>query len=414
MEDKNKFDVAIIGGGPAGMMAAIFAAKKDKKVILIEKNNTLGKKLLLTGDGRCNITNENLSKKEVIKNLGKNWDFLLSGLSLFGVNGTKDFFESNGLKLTTKENGKMFPFSEKSKDVLNLLIKELNKYNVKILLNAQVSEVEFKGKSISKIILKNKKEIIASNYILTTGGKSYPTTGSTGDGFVWIKSIGHEIKELRPGLSPFQIKENWVKELSGLSLSNIGLKVISGNKTIKKWKGDILFAHFGITGPLILDQSREISKLMEKNKIVLSIDLFPEKSLEFFSEDIAQLIEKNRNRNVEKIVSLIIPNRLAQQVISFSKIDCNKKGNNISKKERVKLASILKNITLHPTGTLGFDRAMITSGGISLKEIDSKTMKSKLTNNLFFAGEIIDLDGPCGGYNLQICWTTGYLAGTNA
>lgn len=411
MDIKDKFDVAIIGGGPAGMMAAIFASKKNKKVILIEKNNVLGKKLLLTGDGRCNITNKNLESKELIKSLGKEWDFLLSGLSVFGFKETKKFFEENGLKLTEEENGKMFPFKKKSKDVLNVLISKLKENKVNVLLSSQVSEIKVKNNSISKIILSNKKEIIADKYILTTGGKSYPITGSTGEGFNWVKLLGHTIIEPRPALSPIEIKENWVKELSGTSLQDIGLNVWINNKIIKKWKGDILFTHFGITGPLVLDKSKEIDKFIREKNTMLSIDFFPD--INNFDEYFSKIIDKNKNSSIKKTLSLIIPNRMVEHVLSFSKINGNKKGNNLLKEERIKLENILKKITIHPIGLLGFDKSMITSGGVFLKEIDSKTMKSKIIDNLFFAGEIIDLDGPCGGYNLQICWTTGYLAGIN-
>jgi len=402
----SNYDVAIIGGGPAGIMAAISASQNNQNIILIEKNSSLGKKLLLTGDGRCNITNQNFIKKETVKSLGKQGDFLLSALSQFGFKETRDFFEKNGLELEIQENGKAFPVTQKSKDVLQLLIQQLKEKNIKILLNSKVSRIERKENSISKIILNDKKEIIANNYILATGGKSYPSTGSTGDGFSFSESLGHTLNELRPALCPIQVKEKWTKELSGLSLSNIGLNVFSDNNILKKWKGDILFAHFGLTGPLILDISSEIDEMMKKQKIIIAIDLFPDKAA-----DIYQLINKNRNKNIKKILSLIIPQRLVSYVLSFSKINPNKKGNSILKQERLKLEGILNKITLHPIGLLGFDKAMITKGGVSLKEIDSKTMKSKIIDNLFFAGEIIDLHGPCGGYNLQICWTTGYLAG---
>jgi len=411
---ENIYDVAIIGGGASGMMAAISASQNGAKVVLIEKNNTLGKKLLLTGDGRCNITNENLSKRETVKLLGKQGDFLLSALSQFGFKETKDFFESHGLKLVFQENGKMFPITQKSKDVLGLLIQQLKKNNVKVLVNSEVFEIKRKGRLIEKINLNNGKEIIAKNYILTTGGKSYPVTGSTGDGFIFSKSLGHTIDELRPALCPIQVKEVWVKELSGLSLADVGLKALSDNKTIKKWRGDILFAHFGLTGPLILDTSREIGELMKENNITLAVDLFPDKSLEILEIQISKLIDDNRNSSIKKIISSLVPQKLTDYILSFSKVKPDKKGNNILKQERTKIVSILKNITLHPVGLLGFDRSMVTSGGVSLKEIDSKTMKSKLIDNLFFAGEIIDLDGPCGGYNLQISWTTGYVAGNSA
>ena len=409
MKNNDKFDVAVIGGGPTGIMASICAAQNKASVVLIEKNSSLGKKLLLTGDGRCNITNENFINKETVKVLGKQGDFLLSSLSQFGFKETEQFFERHGLKLIEQEKGKMFPETQKSKDVLNLLITELREKNVKVLLNSKVFEIKAKENNIEKLILENGKEIIADKYIFTTGGKSYPGTGSTGDGFNWAELLGHKIINPRPALCPIQVKESWVKELSGLSLSDIGLNVLVGNRIVKKWKGDILFAHFGLTGPLILDMSGEIDELMKKQSITLAIDLFPDKSL-----DLSKLINDNRNSNIKKILSLIIPQRLVSYILSFAKISPTKKGNVILRQERLKIEQILKSITLHPVGLLGFDKSMVTRGGISLKEIDSKTMRSKIINNLFFAGEIIDLNGPCGGYNLQICWTTGCLAGISA
>lgn len=409
MKNNNKFDVAVIGGGPAGMMASICAAQNGAKVVLIEKNSSLGKKLLLTGDGKCNITNESFTKKETVRVLGKQGDFLLSSLSQFGFKETEQFFKEHGLKLIKQEKGKIFPETKKSKDVLNLLIKELKEKNVKVLLNSKVFKIESRENRISKLILENKKEIVANKYILATGGKSYPVTGSTGDGFNWAEMLGHKIIRPRPALCPIQVKENWVKELSGLSLSDVRLNVLVNDKIIKKYKGDILFAHFGLTGPLVLDVSGEIDELIKEQKIILAIDLFPDNLI-----NISKLINENRNSNIKKILSLIIPQRLVSYILSFAKINPTKKGNIILKQERLKIEKILKQITLHPVGLLGFDKAMITRGGVSLKEIDSKTMQSKIINNLFFAGEIIDLNGPCGGYNLQICWTTGYLAGTSA
>jgi predicted Rossmann fold flavoprotein len=407
-----KFDVLVIGGGPAGMMAALSASKNNKKVAIIEKNNLLGKKLLMTGDGRCNITNENFNKKETARLLGKDGDFLLSALSRYGLKETINFFEENGLKLEKQENGKYFPLSNRSKDVLDFLINQLKKEKIKIFNNRKVLEIKRKGRNITKIILNEKKELSADNYIIATGGKSYPITGSTGDGYIWARSLGHTIEEPRPALCPIQVKEEWVKELSGLSFDNIELSILINEKTFKKYKGDILFAHFGLTGPLILDISGELGELIKKQKVKISIDLFPNKTKEKLEKEISKLIEINRNRKIQNV--LFVPQRLIPYILNFSKVDPKKKCNELLKEERQGIINVLKRITLRPIGLLGFDKAMVTKGGVCLKEIDSKTMKSKLIDNLFFAGEIIDLHGPCGGYNLQICWTTGCVAGQNA
>ncbi|HOI60186.1 MAG TPA: NAD(P)/FAD-dependent oxidoreductase [Candidatus Pacearchaeota archaeon] len=397
------YDLCIIGGGPAGMMAGIIAAKRNKKVILIEKNKDLGNKLLLTGGGRCNLTNTNLIKKEFASKFGKQGDFLLSPLSLFGVKETMDFFIENGLKLKIEEN-KVYPKSEKSKEVLDFFKAELKKNNVKILTNSEVNNFVLKNKKIEKILLNNGEEISASNFLIATGGKSYPVTGSTGDGYDFAKKMGHIITKLSPALTPIETKEKWVSILKGVSLEKIGLRI----NNEKQIRGDILFTHFGLSGPLILNLSE---RLKTKDKIY--IDLFPNKNIEELENYLISLFNKNVKKRINNILSTIISFKLTPIILNFSGINKDEICRNITKEQRKKIVKNLKNIEFNVIGLLGFEKAMVTKGGVSLKEIDSKTMKSKIIGNLYFAGEIIDLNGESGGYNLQMCFTTGYVVAQN-
>ena len=397
------YDLCIIGGGPAGMMAGIMAAKRNKKVILIEKNKDLGNKLLLTGGGRCNLTNTNLIKKEFASKFGKQGDFLLSPLSLFGVKETMDFFIENGLKLKIEEN-KVYPKSEKSKEVLDFFKAELKKNNVKILTNSEVNNFVLKNKKIEKILLNNGEEISASNFLIATGGKSYPVTGSTGDGYDFAKKMGHIITKLSPALTPIETKEKWVSILKGVSLEKIGLRI----NNEKQIRGDILFTHFGLSGPLILNLSE---RLKTKDKIY--IDLFPNKNIEELENYLISLFNKNVKKRINNILSTIISFKLTPILLNFSGINKDEICRNITKEQRKKIVKNLKNIEFNVIGLLGFEKAMVTKGGVSLKEIDSKTMKSKIIGNLYFAGEIIDLNGESGGYNLQMCFTTGYVVAQN-
>lgn len=397
------YDLCIIGGGPAGMMAGIIAAKRNKKVILIEKNKNLGSKLLLTGGGRCNLTNTSLSKKESVSKFGKNGDFLLSPLSLFGVKKTMDFFIENGLNLKI-EGDKVYPKSEKSKEVLDFFRVELKKYKVKVLVDTKVNDFILKNKRIEKILLSNNEEIVASNFLIATGGKSYPNTGSTGDGYSFAKKAGHTVTTLSPALTPIEVKEKWVSILKGVSLEKIGLKL--NNK--KLVKGDILFTHFGLSGPLILNLSE---RLKTRDKIY--IDLFPDKSNEELERYLISLFDKNIKKTINNVLNTIIPLKLTPILLNFSGINKEEICRNITKEQRRKILKNLKNIEFNVIGLLGFEKAMITKGGVSLKEIDSKTMKSKIIDNLYFAGEVVDLNGESGGYNLQMCFTTGYVVAQN-
>ena len=413
MIKENAFDVAVVGGGPAGMMAAGRAAELGAKTILLEKNDKLGRKLLLTGKGRCNITNAEFDLKKLVENYGENGKFLFHAFSVFGPEQVIDFFENLGLKTKIERGKRVFPISDKSEDVLKALVRYLAKNKTDIVCGSEVRKIDCQNRKIKKLVSKD-KEIRAKNYIFATGGKSYPLTGSSGDGFKWAETLGHHIERLSPALVPVKIKEAWVKNLQGLSLKNIEVSLFQKGKRDKTEFGECLFTHFGLSGPIVLNLSKRIGQLLEKGKVKISLDLKP--ALDFAKLDLRlqRDFTKYRNKSFKNSLADLLPRKLIPVVVGLSGIDPEKKTNNITREERHNLAKLLKNLEMTPESLLGFNTAIITSGGVSLKEIDHKTMKSKIIDNLFFAGEIIDVDGPTGGFNLQICWSTGYLAGENA
>lgn len=410
---KEYFDVAVIGGGAAGMMAAISASLEGAKVVLIEKNKTLGKKLLLTGNGRCNITQAIFETKEFIEKLGKNGKFLFSSLSVFGPKQTLDFFEKLGLKTKIEKNRRVFPLSDRAQDVLIVLEKALKNNGVKIILNQKVQGFETKAGKIECVELANTK-IYANNFIISTGGKSFPATGSSGDGYVWLEKMGHNIIAPAPALVPIKLGETWIKELQGISLENVGINLIQNNQEIKLGIGEIIFTHFGLSGPAVINASKIIGEYLKKGEVSLRLDLLPNLKLSELEEKIKIDFENYKKRNLKTYLSEYFPQKLVKVLINLSGFEDDRKIYAISKLERINLVRLIKSIPTTVESLLDFNHAMITSGGVSLKEVDPKTMRSKNISNLFFAGEVLDLDGPTGGYNLQIAWTTGYVAGNYA
>jgi len=405
-----KHNVAVIGGGPAGMIAAGRAGELGSRVVLIEKSKGLGTKLLIAGKGRCNITNERDKPREMIEKFGKNGKFLFSSFSRFRVGETMDFFENHGVRIKVERGGRVFPASDKSRDVLDVLISYLRKSCVEVRTNSKVKEVIKKGDKIEKIVLASNEEITADKFIICTGGKSYPITGSTGDGYKWAEKIGHTIVSPSPSLVPVITKEKFVKELEGLSLKNVEISIYKNNKKINSRFGEAIFTASGMSGPIILDMSKEIGKELP-GKIIMKIDFKP--ALDFVKLDkrIQRDFQKGLNKLFKNSLNELLPKKLIPIIIKLSRIDPNKKTNSITKEERRKLLHLLKEFSLEIKGLEGFKKAIITTGGVKLSEVDQKTMKSKLIDNLYFAGEILDLDGPTGGYNLQVCWSTGYIAG---
>ncbi|HBY56351.1 MAG TPA: aminoacetone oxidase family FAD-binding enzyme [Candidatus Atribacteria bacterium] len=413
MKENNSFDIAVIGGGPAGMMAAGRAAELGAKVVLIEKNEILGKKLLLTGKGRCNFTHNELDIRKFAEKFGKNRRFLYSALSTFGALEVINFFESRGVKAKVEQGDRIFPENSNARDILNVLVKYLKEGKVYILLNVEVVGFKEEDQKISYVLLRNQK-LSADKYILCTGGKSYPQTGSTGDGYRWAEQLGHTVIPPVPALNPVKTSESWVKELQGLSLKNVSLKLFKNGKKKDERFGEMLFTHFGISGPIVMDMSKNIGDLMKNGPVKLILDLKPALDFKKLDKRIQRDFQEFKGRMFKNSLKGLLPLSMIPVIIALSGIDPEKKVDYIRREERNKLVHLLKELELTSTGLLGFKWSVVTSGGVALKEVDPNTMGSKKIKNLYFAGEILDLDGPSGGYNLQECWSTGYLAGQNA
>jgi len=408
-----KYDLAVIGAGPAGMMAALHASECGARVVLLEKNHMPGMKLLMTGKERCNITNAETDVKTFTASFGKNGRFLLHALYHFGVNETIDFFHKNNLKTKTERGNRIFPESDRSKDVHELFLRLIKKNNITLLTNCTIKNISRKQGIIERIVLDN-IEIRAKNYLISTGGLSYPRTGSTGEGYKWAKQMGHTIIKPAPALTPILVKEYWVKELEGLSLKNVRISVYQKNKKQDERFGEALFTVNGLSGPIILDMSKSIGKLLVNGQPDLFIDLKPALDVNILDKRILRDLETHKNKSIKNVLPELLPNKLVPVILRSAKIGPEKRCNSITKEERKKLRSLIKQFPFTIKSLLGFNKAVITTGGISLKEVDPKTMRSKIIENLYFAGEVLDLDGPTGGYNLQVCWSTGHLAGESA
>ena len=419
--------VAIIGGGPAGMMSAITAKRKGNDVYLFEKNNRLGKKLLITGKGRCNITSS-IDIKEFISNITGNGKFLFSAFNNYTNNDIIDFLNEKGVKVKEERGNRIFPASDKSLDVLNAFEDEIRKCQIKLKLNTKVTKIETKDNKVEHVYYEDEnntpKKLKVDKVILATGGNTYKATGSTGDGYRIAKELGHTVTKIRPSLVPLTTKGeslNISKSLQGLSLKNVEIKFINleNKKIIYKDFGEMLFTHFGVSGPVILSGSahlvryKNIDELLKNNKIELRIDLKPALDEEKLNLRVQRDSEKNKNKEFRNSLNELLPQKLIPIIIEKVNINPNKKVNEITKQERNRLVNVLKNFNIIISDFRPIDEGIITAGGISVKEIDSKTMESKIVKGLYFAGEIIDVDAYTGGFNLQIAYSTGYTAGHN-
>lgn len=403
--------VCVIGGGPAGMMAAGRSAEKGADVFLLERNNRLGAKLLITGKGRCNITNIENNLKFLTEKYGKNGKFLFSALSKFGAEDIVNFFESLGVKTKVERGGRVFPVSDQSADVLNALEKYMRRNKVKVFKNSMVNKIVLKDNKIEKAILKNGESIVADKYIICTGGKSYPKTGSTGEMYQLIAKLGHKINKLYPSLVPVVCEDKFVKKLEGLSLKNVEISAWQDKKKKIFRFGEAIFTSNGMSGPIILDMSKGIRQLLKTGPAALKIDFKPALTEQKLDKRVQKDFHELKNKIFKNSLDKLLPKKMIPVIIQLSEIDPDKKVNLIAKDERKTLIKLLKQFELNLAGVGGFENAIITSGGVDLKEVDPKTMQSKIISNLYFAGEVLDLDGPTGGYNLQVAWSTGFAAG---
>lgn len=405
--------VLVIGGGAAGMMAAITAAANGGEVLLLEKNEKLGKKLFITGKGRCNITNA-ADTEDLFSAIVSNPKFLYSSFYSFTNSQVIDFFEGLDVKTKIERGGRVFPASDHSSDVIRALEREMEQLGVEIYLQAEVKELILKEHVIKGVVLTSGKKLYADTVIVATGGISYPSTGSTGDGYRFAKACGHQVTEILPSLVPMEVKEWYAKELMGLSLRNIEICVTDGKKKLYQEFGEMLFTHYGVTGPVILSASSIVGKKLKEKELTLHIDLKPALSEEQLDKRVLREFETNHNRQFKNAVDSLFPSKLRPVIVELSGIPEEKKVHEITKEERLHFVRLIKDFSMTLTGLRGYKEAIITKGGVSVKEIDPSTMESKLVKGLFFAGEVLDLDAVTGGYNLQIAWSTGYLAGMNA
>lgn len=408
--DRERNQVVVIGGGAAGMIAAAAAADSGRRVIILEKNEKLGKKLYITGKGRCNVTNA-CERDKFFENIVSNPKFLYSAFCELDNFGLMALLEDNGCNLKTERGERVFPVSDHASDVTAAFWRLLQKKGVEVRFHCAVRGIESKEGKAAGVILADGSVIPAEAVIVATGGLSYRTTGSTGDGHRMAEELGHRVNACEPALVPLVIREDWCKKLQGLSLKNVSLTMSCGKKKLYQGFGEMLFTHYGVSGPLVLSASSFLGKRKGEEELLLTVDLKPALSEEQLDKRILRDFEENLNRQFKNALNGLYPSKLISVMIERSGIDPEKKVHEITRQERRRLSELTKAFTLHVREKRGFDEAVITQGGVSVKEVNPSTMESKLVRGLYFAGEVLDLDGLTGGFNLQIAWSTGYLAG---
>jgi predicted Rossmann fold flavoprotein len=414
MDNETLWDVIVVGGGPAGMMAAGTAAEKGAKVILLEKNETLGEKLLITGGGRCNVTNSEFDNRKLLAKFKADGKFLFSAFTQWSVKETLDFFHKNGMATKVENELRTFPVSDSARSVRDVLVEYMKKYRVTVRSNAPASDIVREGDALVGVRLKNKKLVRGRSIVIATGGTSRPDTGSTGDGYAWLKNIGHTITLPTPSLVPIALKDAWVKKLAGVKLEGIKITIVQNGKKQSFAKGRILFTHVGVSGPTILNMSKDVGELLKYGDVVLSLDLFPAEDQGTLDIKLRELLTTNNKKKFQNALPDFIPKAISPVVIDLSNMNKDIQCSNITREERLKLVGLLKAMPLHVHKLLGTEKAIVTSGGVALSEVDFKTMRSRLFPNLYLIGDILNIDRPSGGYSLQLCWTTGFVAGTAA
>lgn len=406
------WNVIVVGGGPAGMMAAGTAAAKGCRVLLLEKNSNLGKKLLITGGGRCNVTNSEFDNRKLLAKFKNNSQFLFSAFAQYSVKETLDFFHLSNMPTKVENELRTFPVSNSAQSVWDVLVNNLKKYQVEIRSNSPVSEIVQKDGQIIGVRLGSKEIILGQSIIIATGGTSRPETGSTGDAYKWLKKLGHTIIEPTPSLVPIATKEAWIKNLAGATLPNTKITVWQNKQKQLQVKGKILFTHMGLSGPTILNLSKDIGELLKYGEVIITLDLTPTYDNATLNTALQTLFKTHDKKTIANALPDLIPKALVSIVLELAQIKKETKCNSVTREERIRLINLLKALPLTVKKLLGVEKAIITSGGAALEEVDFKTMRSRLFPNLYLIGDILNIDRPSGGYSLQLCWTTGFVAGS--
>jgi predicted Rossmann fold flavoprotein len=410
------YDVVVIGGGPAGMMAAGRAAELGARVIVLEKNSGLGKKLLITGGGRCNVTNNKPGVRTLLAKYDGCDQFLFSAFTQYSVSQTIAFFESRGMKMKEENDGRLFPTSNSARSVWEVLVSFMKEKGVTVRSGSQVESVRFEATDgLVYVKIKNvREEVRARTCVLATGGTSHPETGSTGDGFRWLKKLGHTVIENDFALVPIVVKDAWAKKLGGVSLTDVKIVPFLDGVRQKPHVGRILFTHFGLSGPTILNMAREVGEMLRNGEVVLCLDLFPKLDAGALRRRLQEMLVTESNKQVKNVLGPLVPAALVAPLLSLCGIDGNTPNHSLSTESRKKLVDTLKALPLQVEGLLGAEKAIVSSGGVALPEVNFKTMQSRLIPNLYLVGDVLNINRPSGGYSLQLCWTTGYVAGTSA
>jgi len=408
------WDIAVIGGGPSGMMAAGRAAEIGASVILLEKNPGLGKKLLITGGGRCNVTNAEFNTRTLLTKYGSAGKYLSSPFAAWGSKESIDFFESNGMPTKVEAEKRAFPVSDKAQSVHDVLTRYLKDGGVMVHTASPATGFVCDQKKIASVTLKDGSSVRAHSFVLATGGKSRPETGSTGEGFDWLREIGHTVSTASSALVPISTKELWVRRAAGVALTGVKVTLFQYGKKQGKAVGKVLFTHEGLSGPCILNMSREIGELLQYGDVALEIDLLPDSGYEKVNAALQEIFKANATKMVKNALRPLLAPALVPIILELAEIDIEKTCTSISREERIRLMKLVKHVPLNVKGLLGLDKAVVTSGGVSLDEIDTRTMRSRIISNLYLVGDVLDVNRPSGGYSLQLCWTTGRVAGENA